>query len=116
MTKELENLQKKILNFRNARDWKQFHDPKNLAEALSIEAGELLENFLWKTTEQSRKLTEEELKNVKEELSDIFIFLTYLCDEYKIDLLGEVKKKIEINEAKYPVDKAKGSSKKYTDL
>lgn len=113
---ELQAIQEKIIAFRNERDWSQFHDPKNLAEALSIEAGELLENFLWKTTEQSRKLSPKELKNVKEEMADIFIFLTYLCDEYKIYLLGEVAKKISINEAKYPVDKAKGSSKKYTEL
>ena len=72
---DLEAIQKKIIAFRNERDWAQFHDPKNLAEALSIEAGELQENFLWKTTEQSRNLTAEELKNVKEELADIF--LTY---------------------------------------
>ncbi len=78
----LRDIQKKILSFRNERDWAQFHDPKNLAEALSIEAGELLENFLWKTTEQSRNLTAEELKNVKEELADIFIFLTYPSEEY----------------------------------
>ena len=62
---DLESIQKRIISFRNERDWAQFHDPKNLAEALSIEAGELLENFLWKTTEQSRKLTAEELKNVR---------------------------------------------------
>jgi NTP pyrophosphatase (non-canonical NTP hydrolase) len=116
MTRKLEDIQKKILDFRNARDWKQFHDPKNLAEALSIEAGELLENFLWKTTEQSRNLTAEELKNVKEELADIFIFLTYLSAEYKIDLLKEVEEKIAKNEATYPVEKAKGSAKKYTSL
>jgi len=114
--KALASIQKKIIAFRNERDWSQFHDPKNLAEALSIEAGELLENFLWKTTEQSRNLTAEELKNVKEELADIFIFLTYLSEEYKIDLLKEVETKIAINEAKYPVEKAKGSSRKYTDL
>jgi hypothetical protein len=71
---DLESIQKKILSFRNERDWAQFHDPKNLAEALSIEAGELLENFLWKTTEQSRNLPPTELKNEKKELSDIFIF------------------------------------------
>jgi NTP pyrophosphatase (non-canonical NTP hydrolase) len=111
---DLESIQKKILSFRNERDWAQFHDPKNLAEALSIEAGELLENFLWKTTEQSRNLTVEELKNVKEELADIFIFLTYLSEEYMIDLLTEVEKKIALNEAKYPVAKAKGSAKKYS--
>ncbi|MHB8843312.1 MAG: nucleotide pyrophosphohydrolase [Nitrospirota bacterium] len=113
---DLETIQKKILSFRNERDWAQFHDPKNLAEALTIEAGELLENFLWKTTEQSRNLSPEELKNVKEELADIFIFLTYLSEEYKIDLLSEVEKKIALNAAKYPIDKARGSSKKYTDL
>ena len=113
---DLKLIQQKILAFRNERDWAQFHDPKNLAEALSIEAGELLENFLWKTTEQSRNLSAEELKNVKEELADIFIFLTYLSEEYKIDLLKEVEKKIAQNAAKYPVEKAKGSSKKYTDL
>ncbi len=113
---DLDTVQRKILAFRNARDWAQFHDPKNLAEALSIEAGELLENFLWKTTEQSRNLTAEELQNVKEELADIFIFLAYLCEEYKIDLLAEVEKKIIVNEEKYPVEKAKGSAKKYTEL
>src|SRR5574337_553164 len=111
---DLESIQKKILSFRNERDWAQFHDPKNLAEALSIEAGELLENFLWKTTEQSRNLTAEELKNVKEELADIFIFLTYLSEEYRIDLLAEVENKIAHNAAKYPVEKAKGSAKKYS--
>ena len=113
---DLAAIQKKILALRNERDWGQYHDPKNLAEALSIEAGELLENFLWKTTEQSRNLSPEELKNVKEELADIFIFLTYLSEEYKIDLLKEVEKKIEVNEAKYPVHKAKGTAKKYTEL
>ncbi|HUL00846.1 MAG TPA: nucleotide pyrophosphohydrolase [Nitrospirota bacterium] len=113
---DLASIQKKILSFRNERDWAQFHDPKNLAEALSIEAGELLENFLWKTTQQSRSLSPEELKNVKEELADIFIFLTYLGEEYKIDVLAEVENKIALNEAKYPVEKAKGLAKKYTDL
>ena len=113
---DLAAIQQKIIAFRNERDWAQFHDPKNLAEALSIEAGELLENFLWKTTEQSRNLTAEELKNVKEELADIFIFLTYLCDEFKIDLLTEAENKITVNAAKYPVERAKGSSKKYTAL
>lgn len=116
MTDPLENIQQRILSFRNERDWAQFHDPKNLAEALSIEAGELLENFLWKTTEQSRNLSAEEIKNVKEELADIFIFLTYLSEEYKLDLLTEVEKKIAVNGTKYPVYKAKGSAKKYTEL
>ena len=113
---DLESIQEKIISFRNERDWAQFHDPKNLAEALSIEAGELLESFLWKTTEQSRNLSPEELKNVKEELADIFIFLTYLSEEYKIDLFKEVENKIAQNAAKYPVEKARGSNRKYTAL
>ncbi len=113
---DLASIQQKIIAFRNERDWAQFHDPKNLAEALSIEAGELLENFLWKTTEQSRNLSPEELKNIKEELADIFIFLTYLCEEYKIDLLKVVEKKIVLNETRYPIEKAKGSNKKYSEL
>ncbi len=71
----------------------QFHDPKNLAEALSIEAGQLLENFPWKTTEQCRNLTAEELENIKVEPGDIFVFLTHPGREYKIDLLGEVERK-----------------------
>lgn len=89
---DLISIQQKILAFRNARDWAQFHDPKNLAEALSIEAEELLENYL----------------------ADIFVYLTYLSEEYKIDLLREVEKKIAVNEEKYPVEKAKGLSKKYS--
>ncbi len=113
---DLTSIQQKIIAFRNERDWAQFHDPKNLAEALSIEAGELLENFLWKTIGQSKNLSDEELKKVKEEIADIFIFLTYLCHEFKIDLPKEVEKKIAVNEAKYPVEKAKGSNKKYTVL
>ena len=113
---DLESIQHKIITFGNARDWAQFHDPKNLAEAISIEAGELLENYLWKTTEQSRNFTQEDLKNIKEEVADIFIFLTYLCEEHKINLLEVVEQKIDKNEKKYPVDKAKGSSKKYTNL
>src|SRR3990172_5468289 len=105
---DLASIQRKVMEFRNARDWAQFHDPKNLAEALSIEAGELLENFLWKTTEQSRNLTNGELANVKHEIADIFIFLTYLCEEYDINLLHEVERKLSLNEKKYPVNKAKG--------
>jgi dCTP diphosphatase len=81
-----------------------------------LKRGELLKNFPWKTTEQSRNLSAEELKNGKEEPADIFIFLICLGEEYKIDLLTEVEKKITINDQKYPADKATGSAKKYTKL
>ena len=110
-----ERLQQKALSFRDRRDWQQFHSPKNLAEGLSIESAELLENFLWKTTEQSRQLNDKELGRVKEEVGDIFLFLTYLCHELDIDLFAEADRKIDINEKKYPVEKAKGNCLKYTE-
>jgi NTP pyrophosphatase (non-canonical NTP hydrolase) len=113
---KFQSIKQKIISFRNERDWAQFHDPKNHAEDLSIEAGELLENFLWKTTEQSRNLSAEELKNVKEELTDNFIFLTYLYKKYDLGLSNEVQQKMSLNQKKYPVHKEKGSSKKYTTL
>jgi len=114
-TDVFEQLKKKALSFRDKRDWQQFHSPKNLAEGLSIEAAELLENFLWKTTEQSRQLNAKELARVKEEVGDILLFLTYLCHELDIDLFAEANRKIDINERKYPVEKAKGNCLKYTD-
>ena len=80
---EYQELLDKALAFRDARDWKQFHSPKNLAEGLSIEAAELMENFLWKTTDQSHDLSDKELARVKDEVSDIFTFLMYLCHGLK---------------------------------
>ena len=112
----LEEIRKTVLAFRNARDWKQFHDPKNLAEAISIEAGELLQNFLWKTTLESKQPTEKELENIRQEMADIFIYILYLCEELDINVLQEVENKIRLNETKYPVSEAKGTSKKYTEL
>jgi dCTP diphosphatase len=116
MKGDLDNAIKKILEFREERDWAQFHDPKNLAEAISIEAGELLEQFLWLTTEESKGLTEKKLEKAKEEIADILIFLVYMCDTLGVDLIEEIERKLETNAEKYPVDKSKGSSKKYTDL
>ena len=110
-----DRLKEKALRFRDKRDWQQFHSPKNLAEGLSIEAAELLENFLWKTTEQSRQLNDKDLARVKEEVGDILLFLTYFCHELDIDLFAEADRKIDINERKYPVEKAKGNCLKYTD-
>jgi NTP pyrophosphatase (non-canonical NTP hydrolase) len=116
MSHVYEIIKQKLIAFRNERDWAQFHDPKNLAEAINIESGELLQTFLWKTPDQSRSLSPKEIENVKEETADIFIFLTYLCEECKISLFDEVLKKIHLNEMKYPANRAKGSSRKYTDL
>lgn len=115
-TDKSKKIQQAIIDFRNRRDWEQFHDPKNLAEAISIEAGELLENFLWKTTEESRLIEGVKLDNVKQESADIFIYLLLLCESLNFDLLDEAEKKLTINEGKYPEEKTKGNSRKYNEL
>jgi NTP pyrophosphatase (non-canonical NTP hydrolase) len=106
-TKELINA---LIKFRNERDWEQFHNPKDLAVALSIESGELLENFLWKSPEEAKK------EKVKEELADIFAYAFLLADKYDFDVKEIVLEKIKKNAEKYPVDKAKGTAKKYNEL
>jgi len=116
MDDRLHEIVRRIIEFRDERDWEQFHDPKNLAEAISIESAELLEKFLWMTTNESRKVNGSELDGIKEEVSDIVIFIVYLCNSLGIDLLNEVENKLEINRAKYPVEKSKGSSRKYTEV
>jgi NTP pyrophosphatase (non-canonical NTP hydrolase) len=116
MNYETASLVKRILKFRDDRDWSQYHDPKNLSQAIGIEAAELQEIFLWKTTDESRKLSDKQVSQVKGELADIFIFMTYMCDEFKINLFEEVEKKLLNNEVRYPIEKSKGSSKKYNEL
>ena len=113
---DYQTLRDRLLEFRRQRDWEQFHDPKNLAEGLIIEAGELLEIFLWKQTDQSRQLNETERKRAEEEIGDIFAFLIYLCCELNIDPFEAARRKIEINQQKYPVEKARGKSTKYNAL
>ena len=116
MDSKYEKLMKKIIAFRDERDWAQYHDPKNLATAISIEAAELQEIFLWQTAEASQKPNPEKLDQVKDEVADIFIFLSYLCAACNINLHAAVEKKLSKNELKYPVEKSKGLSTKYTDL
>jgi NTP pyrophosphatase (non-canonical NTP hydrolase) len=116
MSLEFDKIREKIINFREKREWKQFHDPKNLAEAISIEASELLEIFLWKRSDESRNMSDTEIAKIKNEIADIFIYSVYLCDEFGINLFSTVNNKLMLNDAKYPIDKSKGSSKKYTDL
>lgn len=116
MTEGLTDIVKRLIQFRDERDWKQFHDPKNLAEALCVESAELLEKLLWKTREEAQNLTEAELSGIREEIADVMIFLVYLCDALDLDLLDAVESKLEINRKKYPRDKARGISKKYTEL
>ena len=94
----------------------QFHTPKNVAEAISIEAGELLENFLWLSSAESTEIGEEKLRKIENEIADVTIFIIYLCSSLGINLLDIVSDKLLVNQLKYPVSKAKGSSKKYTEL
>jgi NTP pyrophosphatase (non-canonical NTP hydrolase) len=102
----LEDLKK----FRDERDWEQFHNTKDLALAINVEAGELLELFLWK------KAGEENIGKVKEELADIFTFSLLLADKYSFDIEKIIQEKIKANAEKYPIDKAKGTAKKYDEL
>ena len=113
---KLQKLKEKIMEFRQKRDWEQYHDPKNLAEAISIEASELLENFLWKTREESRNPNDDEMENIKDEIADIFIYLLVISEELDIDLIKSAEAKLKKNSKKYPVEKAKGINKKYDEL
>ncbi len=108
-------ISKRLENFVAERDWSQFHSPKNLAMALTGEVGELVEHFQWLTEEQSRQLGEKELAAVREELADVQIYLL-LARKLDVDLLGAVEDKLAKNAEKYPVHRARGNSKKYTEL
>jgi|TARA_B100001971_G_scaffold201037_1_gene213244 NTP pyrophosphatase (non-canonical NTP hydrolase) len=112
MGKEINDLQKAVIQFRENRDWKQFHKIKDLILGLNIEVSELQELFLWKNEKEEKEIEQE---RIEDEIADVFIFLTYICDEYEIDLEKVVREKIQKNELKYPVEKSKGSNKKYTE-
>lgn len=99
-----------LIKFRNERDWEQFHNPKDLAIAINIEAGELLELFLWKNASDA------DLEKIKDELADVFAFAFLLADKYKLDVREIILQKIKKNGEKYPVDKSKGTAKKYDEL
>ena len=107
---DIQELIDAIATFNHERDWEQFHNTKDLALAINIEAGELLENFLWK------KAGEEKVEKVKEELADIIAFSLLMASKYGFDVKETVLEKIKANSLKYPVDKAKGSAKKYNEL
>jgi dCTP diphosphatase len=113
---DLDNLAVLLREFANERDWEQFHSPKNLAMALTVETAELLEHFQWMTEIESAKPTPEKLQQIQDEIGDVLIYLTRFADKLGIDPLDAAYKKLEINRQKYPVDKAKGTAKKYTAL
>lgn len=101
--------------FADARDWNQFHSPKNLSMALIAEAAELIEHFQWLTEEQSKSLPASKHAEVEQELADIFLYLIRLADKLNINLLQAAETKMKLNAEKYPADKVRGSAKKYTE-
>lgn len=109
-------LRDRLRRFAAERDWDQFHAPKNLAIALAVEAAELLEHFQWLKEEDSRQLAPEQLAKVREEMADVLLYLIRLADKLDVDLVQAAADKIGRNAQKYPADKARGNSKKYTDL
>jgi dCTP diphosphatase len=111
----LDHLAACLREFASERDWDQFHSPKNLAMALAVEAAELLEEFQWLTEEQSRQPDQERLKRIKDEVADVLIYLVRLCDQLGVDPLEAAYEKVKKNRAKYPVDKVRGKSMKYTE-
>ena len=105
-----------LLAFRRERDWEQFHDPRNLAAALAIEAAELQEIFLWVKDADLNSRVEERKVAIEQEVADVAILLSYLCNDLDIDIDAAVRKKMEVNGLKYSVEKSRGSSKKYDEL
>lgn len=112
----LDGLRDALRAFAAARDWGQFHSPKNLAMALSVEAAELVEIFQWVTEADSRKLDATAKAAASEEIADVLLYLILLADGLGIDPLAAAERKMIANAQKYPVDKARGTSKKYTEL
>lgn len=116
MTDPLRELRDELRVFAAERDWDQFHSPRNLATALAVEAAELLEPFQWLTDDQSRALPPETRAAVEEELADVLLYLVRLADKLDVDLAAAARAKIVRNGEKYPVEKARGSSRKYDAL
>lgn len=112
---ELKRLQKQLRDFAAVRDWDRFHAPKNLSMALAAEAAELLEEFQWLTEAESAALDAARLERVELEAADVFIYLLRLADKLGIDLIAAAERKIALNDRKYPADKVRGDSRKYTE-
>lgn len=107
---DIENIIQDLIKFRNDRDWEQFHNPKDLAIALNIEAAELLELFLWKSHDEAN------IDKIREELADVFAYAFLIAEKYNLNVKEIVNDKIKMNAEKYPIEKAKGNSKKYNQL
>ncbi|MFA6537647.1 MAG: nucleotide pyrophosphohydrolase [Patescibacteria group bacterium] len=112
----IENLTKKIIAFRDARDWRQFHNPKDVAISLILEASELMEHFQWKNSEEIGEYVVKEKSAIAEEMADVFYLILLLSHDLNVDIIAASYKKLKKNEAKYPVAKAKGNHVKYNRL
>ena len=108
-------LTQRLRDFAADRDWERFHSPKNLAMALAAETGELMEHFQWLTEAQSRELDPSQRELVAAELADVLLYLLRLADQLSVDLKAAAERKIAVNEKRYPVDRVRGSAKKYTE-
>jgi dCTP diphosphatase len=115
-TDRFESLRDALRAFAAERDWDQFHSPKNLAVALSVEAGELLQNFQWVSDDQSEALSRDVVARVRDEMADVLLYLVRLADKLNVDLTEAAQRKMELNALRYPADKARGRSTKYTEL
>lgn len=113
---DLKSLQEKIIAFRDARDWKQFHNPKDVALSLVLEAGEVMEHFQWKGSKEIEEYIRTNKADIAEEMADVLAYLLTLAYDLEIDIGEAFEKKLQKSEAKYPVEKAKGSHKKYNQL
>jgi NTP pyrophosphatase (non-canonical NTP hydrolase) len=113
---DLDALRDSLREFAAARDWEQFHSPKNLAMALSVEAAELVEIFQWLTEAQSHELDAKARAAAQEEIADVLLYLVRIADRLGIDPLEAARRKIAENAKRYPADKSKGTSRKYTEL
>ncbi len=113
---DINTLKLLMRDFADKRDWNQFHSPKNLSMALSVEVAELVEHFQWLTEEQSRNLPQDALDRVSNELADTLLYLVRIADKLDIDLMTAAQNKMRLNGQKYPVEKARGNAKKYTEF
>lgn len=114
--KDLESLRQAVAKFAQDRDWEQFHSPKNLVMALSVEVAELMEHFQWLTEQQASGLDAETLAQVTDEIADVQIYLVRLADKLGVDILAAAGKKLVKNAEKYPVEKSRGTSRKYNEF
>jgi NTP pyrophosphatase (non-canonical NTP hydrolase) len=113
---DMKDLAKRVVNFRNKRNWKKFHNPKDLAISLSLEASELLEHFQWKSIDEMQEYVKTNKKEIAKELADVLYWVLLIQNDLKIDLIKAFTAKMEENESKYPVNKSKGKATKYNKL